>query len=86
MTVKENLKYCLQSSKFPKDEVEKQIKDALEIVGLSGLEDRYPSQTSGGQQQRIALARNISYHPKVLPFSMSRYLRQLLDLQVRESK
>ncbi len=81
MTVKENLKYCLHSSKFPKAEVERRIKDALEIVGLSGLEDRYPSQLSGGQQQRIALARNISYHPKVLlldePLSN-------LDLQVRE--
>ena len=81
MTVKQNLKYCLQSSKYPKEEVEKRIKDALSIVGLSGLEDRYPSQLSGGQQQRIALARNLSYHPKVLlldePLSN-------LDLQIRE--
>ncbi|MGI0090747.1 MAG: ABC transporter ATP-binding protein [Nitrososphaerales archaeon] len=81
MTVRENLRYCLQGGKHSKSEKETRIKDALDLVGLYGLEDRYPSQLSGGQQQRVALARNLAYHPKVLlldePLSN-------LDLQVRE--
>lgn len=81
MTVRDNLKYCLQNSKYSREETEKRIKDALDLVGLHDLEERYPAQLSGGQQQRVALARNLAYHPKVLlldePLSN-------LDLQVRE--
>lgn len=81
MTVRENLKYCLQNSKYSKAETETRIKDALALVDLHEMEDRYPAQLSGGQQQRVALARNLAYHPKVLlldePLSN-------LDLQVRE--
>jgi iron(III) transport system ATP-binding protein len=64
MTVRQNLKYCLKG--FKKEEQEKQIAKALEMVGLTEISDRYPSQLSGGQQQRVALARSLSYEPSVL--------------------
>lgn len=66
MRVKDNVAYGLKVRKFNKNDVDKRVKSALETVGLSGLEDRYPSQLSGGQQQRVALARNLAYEPKVL--------------------
>jgi putative spermidine/putrescine transport system ATP-binding protein len=43
-----------------------QAGDLLEMVGMAGLEDRYPHQMSGGQQQRVALARALAVRPKVL--------------------
>lgn len=66
MRVRGNVAYGLEVKKFPRQEIDKRVKAALETVGLSGLEDRYPSQLSGGQQQRVALARNLAYEPKVL--------------------
>ena len=66
MKVRDNVAYGLKVRKYSKEDVDKRVKASLETVGLSGLEDRYPSQLSGGQQQRVALARNIAYEPKVL--------------------
>jgi len=66
MKVRDNVAYGLKVRKIPKNEVDKRVKASLETVGLTGLENRYPSQLSGGQQQRVALARNIAYEPKVL--------------------
>jgi iron(III) transport system ATP-binding protein len=66
MNVFKNISYALKIRKMPAREIEKKVKESLELVGLSGLDNRYPSQLSGGQQQRVALARNIAYQPKVL--------------------
>ncbi len=66
MTVFDNVAYGLKLRKVPKGEIRKRVKEALELVGLSGLEDRYPLQLSGGQQQRVALARAIVVEPRVL--------------------
>ncbi len=66
MTVYDNVAYGLKLRKLPKEEVRRRVKQALELVGLEGLEDRYPLQLSGGQQQRVALARAIVVEPKVL--------------------
>lgn len=66
MTVRKNIIYGLEIRKFSKKDMNDRLESTLEIVGLSGLEERYPSQLSGGQQQRVALARNLAYEPKVL--------------------
>jgi len=82
MTVYENVSFGLQMRKQPKSEVENRVRQALELVGLGGLEDRYPFQLSGGQQQRVALARSLVYNPSLLlldePLSN-------LDAKIRET-
>ncbi|UXD21656.1 spermidine/putrescine ABC transporter ATP-binding protein [Ignicoccus pacificus DSM 13166] len=66
MTVYENVAYGLKIKKLPKEEIDKKVRWALELLGLEGMENRYPHQLSGGQQQRVALARALVVEPKVL--------------------
>ncbi len=66
MTVFENVAFGLKVMKLPPSEVRERVEEALELLGLRGLEDRYPHQLSGGQQQRVALARALVVRPKLL--------------------
>jgi len=66
MRVLSNVVYGLKLQKISRQNVKERAKQALELVGLAGLEDRYPAQLSGGQQQRVALARALVRNPKVL--------------------
>lgn len=66
MTVEDNVGYGLKMKKVPKDEIKQRVKEMLELVQLSGYEKRKPSQLSGGEQQRVALARGLINKPKVL--------------------
>ena len=59
MSVRDNVAFGLKMKKVPKDEIDKKVKEMLEIVGLSDKIDQFPMQLSGGQQQRVALARAI---------------------------
>jgi len=81
MTVYANLAFGLQIKKIPKDEIPKKIKRVLSMVRLEGYENRYPRQMSGGQQQRIAMARALVFEPEIMlldePLSN-------LDAQLRE--
>jgi putative spermidine/putrescine transport system ATP-binding protein/spermidine/putrescine transport system ATP-binding protein len=65
-TIFDNVAFGLKYRSVAKEEVEKRVLKALEMVRLPGVEKRYPSQLSGGQQQRIALARAIVIEPDVL--------------------
>ena len=65
MKVEKNITFALEIQKMPKDEMQKRVKDSLREVQMEGYEDRYPREMSGGQQQRIALARMLAYRPKV---------------------
>lgn len=65
MKVDKNLTFALEVRKMPKEEMQKRVKEALAEVQMEGFEDRYPREMSGGQQQRIALARMLAYRPKV---------------------
>lgn len=68
MTVRENMSFALKLRKFPKDEIEKRVKEAATILQLENLLDRMPKQLSGGQRQRVAIGRAIVRHPKVFLF------------------
>ncbi len=65
MKVDKNITFALEIQKLPKDEMQKRVKESLAEVKMEGYEDRYPREMSGGQQQRIALARMLAYRPKV---------------------
>ncbi len=66
MTVGENVAFGLKMRRASKADIATSVADALNLVQLSGLEDRRPDQLSGGQQQRVALARAIAIRPHVL--------------------
>jgi ABC-type sugar transport system ATPase subunit len=65
MKVDKNITFALEIQKMPKEEMDKRVKESLKEVQMDGYEDRYPREMSGGQQQRIALARMLAYRPKV---------------------
>ena len=66
LSVAENVAYGLKAHKFPKPEIKRRVREALELVQIQNLADRKPNQLSGGQQQRVALARAFVIEPRVL--------------------
>jgi iron(III) transport system ATP-binding protein len=66
LNVFENIAYGLNVQRLPKREIRERVARVLELVALTGLENRAPNQLSGGQQQRVALARALIMEPKVL--------------------
>ena len=65
LTIKENVSFGLKARKIYKEK-KGDVSEMLKLVGLSGFENSYPHQVSGGMQQRASLARAIVGHPKVL--------------------
>lgn len=65
-TVKENIEFALRVVEASEREIESQLKSVLELVGLSGKEKFYPHQLSGGEQQRISLARALATRPPII--------------------
>lgn len=66
LNVRENVEFGLKVLGMPKSEVKIKSKKYIEMVSLSGFEDRKIHELSGGQQQRVALARSLAPSPKVL--------------------
>ncbi len=82
MTIAENIGFGLKERKVPREQINERVTELLELIHLPHVGDRYPAEVSGGQQQRIAVARAVAYPPKVL--LMDEPLGAL-DLKLRES-
>lgn len=65
-TVYENISYALEVINMKKPQIKKRVDEVLEVVSLKEKKDSFPNQLSGGQMQRIAIARAIANRPKVL--------------------
>ena len=65
MTVYENMAFSLKIKKTPKDEIDRKVREAAEILDITQYLDRKPKALSGGQRQRVAIGRAIVRNPKV---------------------
>jgi len=65
-TVRKNVLYGLERQGLPRAEREARAQSFIDLVGLSGFEDSYPSQLSGGMKQRAAIARTLAFDPRML--------------------
>ena len=90
MTVYDNIAFGLKVQKADRKYIKERVAELISLIGLEGLEKRYPSQLSGGQRQRVAFARAIAPNPQLLlldePFAaIDAKVRQELRTWLRET-
>jgi len=67
LTIEENVGFFLaQHTKMKKAEIRQKVTETLALVGLEGIEDKYPYELSGGMRKRVAIARAVIYNPKII--------------------
>lgn len=66
MTVYDNIAFGLRVQKADKKKIDERVRELIKLIGLEGVEKRYPSQLSGGQRQRVAFARALAPNPQLL--------------------
>ncbi len=89
MNVLENVRYGLVVSRMPRAQADERARATLDTVGLTGYDERLPSELSGGQQQRVAVARALVLEPSVLLFdeplsNLDARLRRQMREEIRE--
>ncbi|PKH40602.1 thiamine transport system ATP-binding protein [Nocardioides alpinus] len=89
LTVARNVAYALKLRRTPSARVAARVRELLELVGLSGYDDRLPGTLSGGERQRVALARALAVEPRLIlldePLSaLDATLRERLAGDLRE--
>jgi iron(III) transport system ATP-binding protein len=89
MDIFENIAYGLRVKRLAESEIVERTNNVIKLMQLDGMEKRYPNQISGGQQQRIALARAIVIEPKVLLFdeplsNLDAKLREYMRDEIRK--
>jgi putative spermidine/putrescine transport system ATP-binding protein len=88
MTVAENLAFPLTVRNLSKAEIEAKVKRAMDMVKLSGFENRKPGQLSGGQQQRVAVARALVFEPDLVLMdeplgALDKQLREQMQFEIK---
>jgi osmoprotectant transport system ATP-binding protein len=96
MSIGDNVEYGLKIAKVPREERHRRAAEALELVRLSGYEDRSPAQLSGGQRQRVGVARALAADPPLMlmdepfgaidPINRERLQNEFLRLQAELRK
>jgi len=66
LTVYENIAFGLKAKRLPKTSMKRRVRELLDLLGLNGLEHKYPHQLSGGEKQKVALARALAPEPRIL--------------------
>lgn len=95
-TIRKNIAFGMGIAKVPKEEQEQRLTHYIELMGLKGFENKYPSQLSGGMKQRAGIARALAMNPKVIlmdePFSAVDHLtrctlqEELIRIRKEEKK
>lgn len=92
MTVEQNLAFGLKIKKLPKEEIRREITDALKMIGMEDKIHAYPGQLSGGQQQRVAIGRALITRPMLVLADEptgnldSKNSRDVMDLLLKASR
>jgi phospholipid/cholesterol/gamma-HCH transport system ATP-binding protein len=94
LSVGQNIGFALERKRRPRAEIDAVVSRLLEEVGLSGIQDKRPSELSGGMKKRVAMARALAYNPKIVLYDepdsgldpiMTRTIDDLI-LQMRREK
>ena len=88
MTVRENIAFGLEERRYEKRRISERVDELLDLIRLPDMGDRYPSEVSGGQQQRIAVARAVAFPPRVLLMdeplgALDLKLREAMQIEIR---